>query len=791
VIRDEDWDAWSAHPSGLRVPPERVAKVGETVNSGRPMTLAPPERVATTDISGLANRLIGAQFGPGVPLQPLHPEILEPRRFDYPPGYNIAITPRTYETLGFPLMRSLAEAWDVFAIAIERNIDDFRELDWEIRPTVVKGMSRAQARKRADGLADKISDAQGFWQTPDQQHGWGGWVHGYLDELYKTDAACLYLRKTQGGDLYAVEWVSGSSVRPILDPSGRSPEPPEPAYQQVIRGLPWQDYARDLELDPSDRKLSYDRSILLYDPFWPKVASPYGNPPLMWLILTVQRALNRQVLDASLYAQGTTPFGFWKSPQDWTPHQINEFEEAWNTVSATMEQRTRMRFMPGGAGAGFEPAFKEPTTEGEEWLLHLAYIALKRSPMKDGILRTGSRGLGGAGMAEQQGESANRALKTLAKHVQAQINRVLAEYWSPDLSFVFPAFADPAEDTLKLAQERQIYLDTGVLGVNDVLEDMDRDPALTLTDGLSGRYLKTGQGAITLESVFAPPEPVPPELGGPPDQAPPSGSAEGAPETPSSAPGENTDEQGAGEPAGKIAKALGGKRLSFKGDLATVVQRYLLRSYPAKDVEWVTDSAITWEYDPGVPLASINMARRPGGRNDDKVTAIADAVETGASMDPTVLVDFGEDKLRIADGFHRTLGAEKAGEDKVPAFIARDVPTEYRALVMGDMQDDSASVAGDLRKWERKALASLRKGRSAAVWFESDVIPAGMRASVSQALAGAQSAPDVRAAFAKAGGEPERPLPRTSSAPRTLSATSGGPGSSDRPRAWYATWREP
>ena len=85
---------------------------------------------------------------------------------------------------------------------------------------------------------------------------------------------------------------------------------------------------------------------------------------------------------------------------------------------------------------------------------------------------------------------------------------------------------------------------------------------------------------------------------------------------------------------------------------------------------------------------------------------------------------------------------------------------------------------------------------------------------MSTALVEAENPSDVRAAFVKAtgvedetvgalvargliakadpkAGEPERPLPPRSNAPRLPSATSGPPGSGDRPGAWYPAWREP
>jgi hypothetical protein len=128
--------------------------------------------------------------------------------------------------------------------------------------------------------------------------------------------------------------------------------------------------------------------------------------------------------------------------------------------------------------------------------------------------------------------------------------------------------------------------------------------------------------------------------------------------------------------------------------LPKIVYSYLCRSYPAKDVEWSLDPDIKWEYDPKVKLSDINMARRPGGRNPEKVESVADSLDQGASMDPIVLVDFQTPDPNgdtIADGWHRTLGAEKAGWKDVPAFRGKNVPDEYQDIVSGAMQRDSDS----------------------------------------------------------------------------------------------------
>ncbi len=680
----------------------------------------------TTDLTSLANQLVRVPFTPGVPIAPAYPDQTQPRRWDYDPGYNIALRPRNWEPIGFSQLRGLAEASDIAMICIERNIDDFRELDWEIRPTVIRGLTRQQVRERQKRLEEPIAEATGFWSTPDQEHSWGSWVHGYLYELYTTDAACLYLRKTNSGDkLYSVEWVSGDTIAPIIDEHGRLPEPPQPAYRQVIRGITWTMYARDLQLPPHQRRFNFDKSIMRYEPFWTRYNSPYGHPPIEGVILAMNRILNRQALDYRLFADGTIPHGFWKVPEGWSATNIAEMRSLWTSIQSNAAARAQLQFMPGGTGTGYEPAFREPTTEGEEFLLHIIYAMLKRSPMKDGFVKSGAGTIGGnAGkLAEAQGESANVALRSLARHLLGQINRINAEYFSPEITMVVPVFDDPGGDALQRAQERQIYVASGILDRDEVRADMDRDPIVGDT-GTPTNTIQTKDGALLIAPIMEG------DSVAPTDAAPP---------TPSPAPGENTVPQ--------VAKALGAKHVDYTGDLAKVVHRYLLRSYPPGDVAWVLDPAIDWEYEPSVKLSDVNLARRPGGRNEDKVESIGESIDAGASMDPVVLADFGEPKLRIADGFHRTLGAEHAGEDAVPAFVGHHVPEQYRDLVMGEMQDDSSSVRkAALGQWERKALNALRRGRSAAVRFDSS-LPDEVCAAVWSGLVDARTSAEVRKVF--------------------------------------------
>lgn len=122
--------------------------------------------------------------------------------------------------------------------------------------------------------------------------------------------------------------------------------------------------------------------------------------------------------------------------------------------------------------------------------------------------------------------------------------------------------------------------------------------------------------------------------------------------------------------AGAIAKGL--LVLLTKADLAAKVHAALAEVYPADTLDWVTQAQ--WRYDEAVPLADIDMDRRPGGRDRKKVEGIAHAIADGMRMDPVVLVDTGDPhSLQIADGYHRTLAYRHAHETACAAYVASGV----------------------------------------------------------------------------------------------------------------------
>ena len=131
------------------------------------------------------------------------------------------------------------------------------------------------------------------------------------------DAACLYPRYTRGGDLYSLEIIDGATITPLIGEDGRSPEPPDVAYQQVLHGVPAADFSAD---------------ELLYLPRNGRSHRIYGMSPVEQVALTVNIALRRENATLDYYRAGSVPDSFATLPKEWTVDQIRQFQDYFNAL---------------------------------------------------------------------------------------------------------------------------------------------------------------------------------------------------------------------------------------------------------------------------------------------------------------------------------------------------------------------------------------------------------------------------------------------------------------------------
>src|SRR6266481_1677979 len=294
-------------------------------------------------------------FSPSYPLVPIQPEPV--RLWDFPFGYNTTFTPRSYEPIGFDELRSLAESHDITRLAIETRKDQIEKLEWTIRSRNEKSPA-SDADLRIEGLTE-------FWRRPDGEQPFATWLREALEDVLVLDAPSFEIRRNRGGDIIGLDVVDGSTIKVLIDDTGRRPRPPAPAYEQVIRGQPWR-LLRDDEL--------------IYLPRNRRSHKAYGFSPVEQIVVTVNIGLRRQSMQLQHFTEGNVPPGLLNAPEGWNPEQIRQFQEWFDSILAG-NTANRTRLVWGPSGAKYQ-AFKEAPYKDDfdEWLARIVCYAFSLPP---------------------------------------------------------------------------------------------------------------------------------------------------------------------------------------------------------------------------------------------------------------------------------------------------------------------------------------------------------------------------------------------------------------------------
>jgi HK97 family phage portal protein len=401
--------------------------------------MAPTARPAP---AGLLTRVVGglrqAWFGPSQPLAPEAPPDTAGRQFDYPVGFNLRLQPRQDEGTSFADLRGLADAYDLVRLVIETRKDQIEALDWQIRP-------------RRGGRADdpRIAAIEDLLRAPDREHPWGTWVRLLLEDLFVLDAPTLYVRRTASGALWGLEVIDGATIKRLLGPDGRTPRAPDPAYQQVLKGIPAVDYTAD---------------ELIYAPRNPRPHKVYGYSPVEQILMTVNIGLRRQVSQLNYFTEGNTPEALIGVPEAWTPDQIRQFQEYWDALlEGNLAARRHTRFVPGGLR--YQPIRDVPLKdEFDEWLARVVCFAFSVPPTA--LSKQTNR----ATAESAQDAATAEGLQPLLVWLKGLIDQIIGQVLScDDLEF---AWADrTAPDPQTQATIAAAYVGAGIKTRNEVRAD--------------------------------------------------------------------------------------------------------------------------------------------------------------------------------------------------------------------------------------------------------------------------------------------------------------------------------
>lgn len=517
----------------------------------------------------------------------------------------------------------------------------------------------------------------------------------------------------------------------------------------------------------------YRADQLLYLPRMRRVWTPYGFSAIEQAVIPITLGLNRQQFLLDFFMEGTIPGVYVIAGEAYvTPTQQRNLQDSLNALAGDQAWKHRVIVLPPGSKTDPQKDLTWAKDVDANIVEQVAMI-LHIQPHEIGMVPGGrsNTGMGGKGMAEEQAHAVaqQRTLPELNWWKETVFNWVIQNaFGQKDLEWKWLGWEEE-EDQAQAADIATKYISVGGMSIDEDRVNRGLDPwNLPLTQG---PVLIAGNTIVPLDPTVPAPPPPPGAPGGvagapgEPNANNPAGQALSDASMPtkpgSTKPRENpianlTHDKGSKRKKARnelvdrfasnlkdqsdaIADAQKEREKKLKdaksGDKVTVatllkwrtkynedkldgddgiVINYLRRSYPPDEVEWAADAK--WEFDPHVDLNEIQYADRPGGRDPKKVEAISGSLKNGASMDPVVLVKGDGPKLRVADGYHRLMGAEHAGWNDVPAFIGSGVKSDMKQI-QGSMQDSSdskkkaaQSEIAVLRRWMRKGndLANFR-----------------------------------------------------------------------------------
>jgi len=386
-------------------------------------------------------------MGPGVPGVPaaLDPSRRdtgrpEPRISEYDVSWNLPDAGNRHRLVPWKTLRDAADNIPLFRRCIEIRKNETVSTEWDIALTkravqtaqrANPGASRAQIendlRKDLDSQIDRILS---FWKTPDQSNGYtfAEWLGQLLEEHYVLDAIAIYPRYTFGGDLYALEILDGSTVKPLLDHRGGRPAPPFPAYQQILWGFPRGEFTADTSRGDNGQSITggYPSDQLIYIRRAVRTWTPYGYAAVEQALNDGDLYMRRYQWLKSEYTDGVMPSGWLQhstaaGQNSWTPQQLLEYERDFNDFyTGDSHNRRRFRILP----PGLEPSASQDASERykPEYDLHL--IKLLASHFDVSISELGfteAKGLGSAGYHEGQADVQDRKARLPMLHWLASI----------------------------------------------------------------------------------------------------------------------------------------------------------------------------------------------------------------------------------------------------------------------------------------------------------------------------------------------------------------------------------
>lgn len=449
-------------------------------------------------------------YSPFQPVWPFGPpSYTVPRDWNFPVGYNLNYVQNRMELMG--TLRGMRQSWGVLATVIATRQDQLLRLPWTIQ---VRGKPRANSKS--------VEAMRKFFRRPDGQFTYAQWTRKYLDDLFVIDAPTLFTDRNLGGDVIRERILDGATIFPLIDDIGRRPETSyetddggvlyeqrQPAFQQIIYGLPM---------------LNLSEDEIIYGMMRPRPELPvFGYSPVEQILTEATEAIRKTFYQLEFWRAGSMPELIITVPDNWTPRQIATFQAHFDALlSGQLTLKSKVRFVPGGMKPfDIKNASGESLwSQRDELLVRLCCYAFSVSPTP--FIHQTNRATANA----SQEASEEEGLYPLMSYWKDDVmdNIIQDKFGLDDVEFVFLPRAEP--DRQKQATIHDMQLRNGSRTINQVLAEDGYEP---VEDG-DNHLIYTGNMVLRLDdvaagNVVAPGMPTPAEGTPKPQAAAASGSS--------------------------------------------------------------------------------------------------------------------------------------------------------------------------------------------------------------------------------------------------------------------------
>lgn len=304
-------------------------------------------------------------------------------------------------------------------------------------------------------------------------------VDSCLDDLLVLDAVAIYKERNRRGDITGFLPIDVATIRVVVDESGKIPDPPEIAYEQVVRG---------------EVVARLTKDDLYYDMLNPRTYSPYGLAPLESLIIQVATALKIDDYNLSYLTEGNIPEGFIFLPES-VASSVQEIEQ-WQKwfdafVSGDVGMMRRLKALPGDAR--YQEVKKPDDMDFKQFQLFLltaTCAAFGVPPYNIGVTESVYK-ISGEAQIEL---GRDRGLRPLANFFKELFDQMLVDLGRGDLEFIWTTLE--AKDRKVEAEIARQMIPIGAMSVDEWRISEGKEPI-----GLSN-YISTPMGPMLVEDVF-------------------------------------------------------------------------------------------------------------------------------------------------------------------------------------------------------------------------------------------------------------------------------------------------